>query len=346
MAIRTSASQEVRRLVGDLSLEGPDGESRREAAVARLAVIGTRAVRQLLDALGAATSPAQQVAVLHALEAIPDHRTVEPIRAALGAPALEVRLAAARASLALLALPQGTPLLDTATAIALDRDQPDALRAALVEALATLPPRTVKPLWDRLKDDPSPTVRGLLKRAGAVVEDPVAELEDAADGWLPRDPDTVLHLVSRGAAQAPLSTLHRIVERVRSKESEGKKPRKREWLTVRGALHLALAKRGSRVALYDLREALEQAGEPLPADFLEALRLVGDVTALEPLAAAYVHSETMADGETWRRRVAETFQTIVAREGITRRHSAMKRVGSHFRERAAGLLEPVKPRRA
>jgi hypothetical protein len=110
-------------------------------------------------------------------------------------------------------------------------------------------------------------------------------------------------------------------------------------------LHLALAKRGSRVALYDLREALEQAGEPLPADFLEALRLVGDVTALEPLAAAYVHSETMADGETWRRSVAETFQTIVAREGITRRHSAMKRVGSHFRERAAGLLESVKPRR-
>ena len=42
----------------------------------------------------------------------------------------------------------------------------------------------------------------------------------------------------------------RIVERVRSKESEGKKSRKREWLTVRGALHLALAKRGSRVALY------------------------------------------------------------------------------------------------
>jgi len=86
VAIRTSASQEVRRLVGDLSLEGPDGEPRREAAIARLAVIGTRAVRQLLEALNSATSSAQRAAILGALEAIPDHRTVEAVRALLGAP--------------------------------------------------------------------------------------------------------------------------------------------------------------------------------------------------------------------------------------------------------------------
>lgn len=346
MAIRSSASQEVRRLVGDLSLDGPEGEPRREAAVARLAVIGTRAVRQLLDALNHANAPAQQAAILRALEGIPDHRTLEHVRGFLTVTDLEPAMAAARASRALLSLPQGTMLLDTVTDIALDRTRPDALRVAVVEALATLPPRTVKPIWDKLKDDPSAAVRGVLSRAGAAVDDPVADLEEAADGWLPRDPGAVLQLVSRAAAEAPLSTLHRIVERVRSKETEAKKGKKREWLSVRGQAHLALAKRNSRVALYDLREAVEQAAEPLPADFLEALKLVGDQTALEPLAAAYVHSESMADAEAWRRSVAETFQAIVARERITRRSSALKRVGSRFRDRVAALMPAATERRA
>jgi hypothetical protein len=340
VAIRSSASQEVRRLVADLTLEGAEGDARREVATARLAVIGTRAVRQLLDVLGGTASPAQQIAVLHVLEAIPDPRAVEPVRAALAAPALDVRVAAARASRALLTLPQATPLLDTVTASAIDRQQPEPLRVALVEVLATLPPRTVQPLWDRLKDDPSPAVRNALKRSGAVVDDPVTELEEAADGWLLRDPSVVLQVVARAGADAPLSTLHRIVERVRSKESEGRKSRRRDWLAVRGALHLALAKRQSRIALYDLRETIESAAEPLPPDFLEAVRLVGDATALEPLAAAYVHSETMADAEGFRRALADAFQAIVAREKITRRHAVMKRVGSRFRDRISGLMDP------
>jgi len=52
------------------------------------------------------------------------------------------------------------------------------------------------------------------------------------------------------------------------------------------------------------------------ADFLAALRLVGDVTALEPLAAAYVHSETMADGETWRRALASDVRALVAERRV------------------------------
>lgn len=347
MAIRSSASHEVRRLVADLMAEGPDHSSRREGASARLAVIGTRAVRQLLDALAGAASGEQRAAILQALEAIPDARVVDPVRLALGSTELPVRLAAARTARALLGLPQGTAILDTVTAIGLNRGEPDDLRVAVLEALASLPARTVKPVWEQLKDDPSPAVRGVLKRAGAVVEDPVAEIEEASDGWLPRDPHAVLQLVARGAADAGLSTLHRMIERVRSKESEGRKSRRREWLAVRGALHLSLARRGSRVALYDLREAVEQASEPLPPDFLEAARLVGDVSALEPLAAAYVHSETMADAEAWRKTLAETFRTIVAREGITRRHGVLRRVTARFRGHMSDLMgSPNTPSRS
>jgi hypothetical protein len=107
VAIRTSASQEVKRLVADLTSDGPDQATRRDAAIARLAVIGTRAVRQILDAIAAKPAPAQHASLLLALEAIPDPRTVDPVVQGLGAADAAVRLAAARAARGLLALPQG-----------------------------------------------------------------------------------------------------------------------------------------------------------------------------------------------------------------------------------------------
>ena len=152
------------------------------------------------------------------------------------------------------------------------------------------------------------------------------------------DPHTLLHLVARAADVAPLSTLHRLIERVRSKEGEGRKSRRKDWLAVRGALHLALARRGSRVALYDLRESIERAEEPLPADFLEAVALIGDASCLEPVATAFVQSAAMPDAEAWRRGLADAFRAIVAREGITARHAAMRRVKSRFREHVALLV--------
>jgi hypothetical protein len=105
-------------------------------------------------------------------------------------------------------------------------------------------------------------------------------------------------------------------------------------------LHMALARRDSRVALYDLRESIERAEEPLPADFLEALALIGDASSLESIAAAFVQSSAMPDAEMWRRGVADTFQAIVVREGITSRNAALRRVQSRFRERADLLVRP------
>jgi hypothetical protein len=337
VAIKTSASQEVRRLIADLSAAGSTA-TKREAALARLTVIGTRAVRQLVDALGSATTSEGRAALLSALEAIPDARAIEPILANLASTDLPVRLAAARAARGLLPLAQGTTVLDRLTSLAIDRTQPGDLRALAIEALATLPARTVKPVLDGLKDDASPAVRAALVRQGTVTDDPVADLEEASDGWLPRDPHTLLQLAARAADVAPLSTLHRLIERVRSKEGEGRKSRRKDWRAVRGALHLALARRGSRVALYDLRESIERAEEPLPADFLEAVALIGDASCLEPVATAFVQSAAMPDAEAWRRGLADAFRAIVAREGITARHAAMRRVKSRFREHVASLV--------
>ena len=113
MSIRSSASHEVRRLIGDL--EGPDAV-KREAASARLAIIGTRAVRQILERLAAGGDPSVRASLLQSLEAIPDPRAIDPVLTALSAPEPEIRQAATRAAKGLLPLPQSTRLLDRLTA--------------------------------------------------------------------------------------------------------------------------------------------------------------------------------------------------------------------------------------
>jgi hypothetical protein len=56
-------------------------------------------------------------------------------------------------------------------------------------------------------------------------------------------------------------------------------------MVVRGSVHALLARRRSRVALYDLRESFDAARSPLPLDFLTAIGTLGDGTCLEPLRA-------------------------------------------------------------
>ena len=335
MAIRASASLEVRRLIGDLE---SDDAVRRDAALARLSVIGTRAVRQILERLASAAIPASRASLLLALETIPDPRALEPVLDAMTSDDAGVRVAAIRATRGLLSLPQGTRALDRLTALALNPGRPGVERAAALDALSVLPARTVRPLLDRLRDDPSREVRETIAQAGLPVDDPVAELEEAADGWLARDPEAVVHVVSRAAGDAPLSTLHRLIEKVRSRESEGRASRRRDWGAVRGALHVALARRGSKVALYDLREAFERSVEPLPPDYLVAMGMIGDAACLEPLAVAFVQAQAMEDADLWRRDVAAVFRQIVEREGLTRRHGPIRRVRARFRNEVDELL--------
>src|SRR5688572_8292725 len=71
MTIKASTSPEVRALVHALS--GHD-EVRREAAIARLAVIGGRATDRLLAAYTSARDARVRVAILRALEGIGDAR--------------------------------------------------------------------------------------------------------------------------------------------------------------------------------------------------------------------------------------------------------------------------------
>jgi hypothetical protein len=136
------------------------------------------------------------------------------------------------------------------------------------------------------------------------------------------------------------------VERIRDREREaGEAPAVRaEWMAARAAAHVALASRGSRLALYDIRETLETAAGPLPVEFLSALTAVGDASCLEPIAAAF--DRAAASGGTrddwWHRHLASAFRVIVARERVTRRHQVARKIDRRWK----GVLTELWPGRS
>ena len=109
---------------------------------------------------------------------------------------------------------------------------------------------------------------------------------------------------------------------------------------ARGAVHAALARRGSRVALYDLREAFDGAQTPLPLDFLTAVTAIGDASCLEPMARAW---STAPPGEAWwRDRLADAAADIVSRLSLTGRNPD----GQTDPREVGGISRPVRPEHA
>jgi hypothetical protein len=345
LAIRRSSSADAEALLEELRAHLGD-DSHLEGTYARLAVIGPRAVSHILRALEVADAPAHTAALLLALERIPDARAVPAILGALsrteGTPLGDstVRLAALRAARPLLDVsPEGTAVLDRLTTVVLDERDPDEIRRAAFDALADLPPATLRPLRQRLAKETNPAIKVLARvRRDRTAVEPGADLA-ALQTQLPSNPDTVLEAVQRAGARAPLSTLHAVLKNVRSVEN-GSGRRRDDWTAVRGAIHLALARRDSRVALYDLREALESGeGHPLPPDFLAALMLVGDGTCLEPLARAWMNAPRVAIKDrdaAWPRRLRDAFQEVLARQRPSDRKKLLTRIRQRWSAREQG----------
>jgi hypothetical protein len=338
VVIRRSSTREVQDLVTDILSDDPDGlELRREAAVARLRVIGDRAMRQVVAALEAAPSAAARVALLRVLDGRHDTATAGAITRALGDSDAQVRATAVAVARALLDDVAGDDLLGRVATVATDAAEPNDVRLAAIGVLATLPGSSARPILRQLAADPDPAIR--LAASPRVLEgsnEPGAEIEDAAAGALPADPHRLLDALARDGAVVPLPTLHRLVSTLRQRESEQRRDSaRRDWLTVRGAVHQALAVRESRVALYDAREALEGAAEPLPDGFLAALGSLGDAACLEVIAVKHA----AATDEGWRSALAAAAAAIARRERQTPRSAVVKRLRAKYgEERAKGLL--------
>jgi HEAT repeat protein len=297
VVIRSSTAREVDRLLLDLQ---SDDTIRREAALARLRVLGSRALSRLeavmhdADAGGRAT-------ILRALDGIDDPRVVAIATAALTDDSSDVRVNAVNALRPWVTRETDTQIMETLVSCALDEAQPPDVRAAAREALTQLPPAIVGPILEGAPGEP---------QSGPAEPAPV-------DEWLTSNPD------------APLSTLHAIVARLAAGERLAEHEAERwSWLVARGAVHAALARRGSAVALYDLRETFGRATAPLPLDYLTAMTTLGDTECLDALARAW--SATPPSEVWWRARLADAAAAIVTRLKLTRRHAAFKRVAARW----------------
>ncbi len=246
MVIRSSSARDVERLVTELR-EGTSAE--REAAVARLRILGDRAIARVADLLASDAPVAVRVAAICVLEGVDDPRARQAV---------------------LSASEDGDPQVAAAGGAAL-----------------------------RQHTEPTASLD--------LLEDPLA-----VRGWL------------AAHHTAPLSALHEFITRARERErQEHAAPRRQNWLVARGTMHAALARRGSTIALYDLKETFEAATGALPLDFLAAASAIGDGTCLEPMGRAW----TAAVGDAWwRDHLVDAATSIMRRSRLNGRSGVIKRI--------------------
>ena len=292
-----------------------DGGDRREAAIARLIIAGRRAVARLVEACRDTTDRELQIAILRILEATGDERALAAAATAIAAHG-DVAVAGIAVLRELMGRPEGgadVKALDMLLAIARDPSADRRVRAAAVSALDNAPADVRQAIGGlAASDSPLPAAESL--------DD--ALWEDALNGRLPDNPARLREAIPVHAAAAALADLRRLIEALGAREQgEPRRASAQQWLAVRGALHQALALRGSRIALYDLRETFDRAAVQLPSAFLGAVQTIGDDSCLEPLAAAFARAKEAR----WQHQLAQAFHEIVKRERITKRHSALRR---------------------
>lgn len=328
MTIRSSSSKQIDSLIADLA---GGSTITREAAIARLTVMGARAVQRLVALAASASPSAARTAAFRTLEGIADPRALEPALQAIADADPAVVTAAIGAARIFMRSARGAAAVDRLTAVTLDRRRTEAVRLAALRALRDLDAATIAPLLASLADDPNEAVRtaaATTPARGRTGADPLDLLATAAQEGLPDDPGTLRTAIVHAGGAAPLPHLLQIVERVREREASESASRRGDWATTRAAAHVALAMRGSRIAVYDLRESIERARAPLPVEFLTALSLIGDASCLEAIAGAHAK----ARDAWWRDRLADVFTTIASREKITRRHAVMKKIARRWKD--------------
>jgi hypothetical protein len=237
----------------------------------------------------------------------------------------------------------GARALDALSRLALDRAASDQTRLQAISLIERSLPSVTAPLRKPLSRDPSPAVRqwAASGAAGPVPAlDPRDALEAVAAGEA-ADPVVVRALVPDGAADLPLPTLHRLIEQARDREGrQAAEADRLEWRRLRGAVHFALAIRGSRVAAYDLRETLAGAATVLPADFIAAAGLIGDGACLDAIAEALARVPAAIDSRDtqWREDLVRAGRAIVQRERLTRRHAVIRKIARTWPAVAEVLL--------
>ncbi len=272
----------------------------------------------------------ERLATPRALEAaVPLLSSADPAVAAAAVGAIRPHLSARDPATA-------TRVFSALVAVCLDPARPDSVRLAALEAIGDLGAGSVDPIRQKLQADPNPRLRraaGAMDGEGAASTVAAARLEAAAE-HPGDDAPAIGTLVREAGAQVSLSVLHRLILRLEERERSAATPEiAAAWSVVRAATHRALAERNSRLAVFELRAALERTPPEAIDDLLAAAAAVGDGACLEPLAGMAMRLPSAAA----RARVAAAFQAIVRRERLTRRHAAVKKAIERWPESGALL---------
>ncbi len=342
MAIRKSAAGAIHQLIADLADPDP---AARETAAARLSVIGERAVAHLVDAFRNTPSAVARAEMLRILASTRDRRGLTLALEVLATGTADPGVAAAAIQvLSRFVDDESAEALDALGAIVLDEARPEAERLAAWAALAGVPPRVLAPIRQRLTTDGSETLRAVALAdvpPSSTAAPPLTALVDAALSGRPVDPATLAAAFDCATDEIPVPALHQLVEElgVRERVAPGEADRL-EWVNARAAVHDALAARGSRVAVYDVRETIAASAGSLPNGFLAAAAQVGDAACLESIAEALARMPAIIDRteHAWRDRLIAAGRAIVAREKITRRQAVGQRLARKHPEIARVLF--------
>ena len=334
MVIKASAAAEIRALVDAL---GADDDVQREAAIARLGVIGPRAVDQLTDAYARRNEPRRPPR--HPADARSHRRSSERAARAAGARRGRRRRRCRRRRPAERSC---RPRHAATAAAALD-----ALVATALDERTTggsgSPPSTRCRTCRRRCGHASPR-RSAPTRAcatsPAAIRDEAARAEavwnDAVDGRLPDDAADAARRAghARGAVGAAQHAARADRRRAGARSDEAMRCATRGMARAARS-HCTRRSRSARQPGRALRSARElvagAASTPLPVSFLAALHVLGDASCLEPLAVGVGRGRRDDAG---RRAMAPAaggrFRAIVQREKMTKRHAAMKRIAARW----------------
>lgn len=362
MPIVPSRSARIQELLGRLASARP---AERESAIAGLVLLGPRVVEPLgaflrttgragrlagLEVLEgiddrAALGPvldlardADEAVALRALEAAggrPDPRAVEGLAAVLSVPGPTSRRRAAAGALARLQAAGLVEALDPLAARLLDEREDAGLRVVILDSLLAqeppLAPRTLRPLLKRLASSADPE---LAARAGPTASAGVDErlVEQLVSPGLGPEAAarTIAALARRGATALP--PLRRALEGLGPMRGAADPAS----LRARAALHEAFAALDSRVALYDLREAIGAHPPTIMPPLLRAAARIGDATVVPALARAVAEDTGLLDG------CAEALAAIAARERLRRTSATLKAVRPEHRSALDLLWERAK----
>jgi HEAT repeat protein len=207
-----------------------------------------------------------------------------------------------------------------------------------VRCLGAIGARAVEPLVTEMQarsDDPEYCARAgmVLKSLGPRRSRPMADLLEHVDQALPLQ--VMVDAIGAMGEKSMIYRLKNLIERLdqrsrRSRDANGFDPLRR----VRAKAHLELARIGSRVAIVDLREWLDDPRRRIELELLSAMELIGKREELSLLLRAYAREDGIV-----RERIAATVQAIMRRERIRRNNRMFHSLNAQ--QRAA--LDRIRP---